>query len=44
MGEYVVYIKQNGEWVKYCNCWSWADALREVEFLRKYEGKEAKAE
>jgi len=38
---YMVYIKSNGEWVAWSNESSYADAVREMEYLIKYEGVEA---
>jgi len=44
-GEYKVLVRNaDGNWEVYCRCWSWVDAIREAEFLRRYEGREAKAE
>lgn len=38
---YIVYIKNNGEWIAWSHEDSYADALREMRFLIKYEGVEA---
>jgi hypothetical protein len=38
---YIVYIKNEGEWIPWTNETSYADALREMEYLTKYEGIEA---
>ena len=35
---YMVYIKKDGEWVRWSDDVSFADAVREAEYLKKYEG------
>ena len=38
---YIVYIKNNGEWMAWSNKSSYADAVREMNYLVKYENVEA---
>ena len=38
---YTVYIKKDGQWVRWSDEASFADAVREAKYLKKYEGLDA---